>query len=118
MPAASPRRASARQPSQLADQRSGTRVAERPDEQLNPNRPSFNALELCIARRSFIDEVAGRSSKAGSVVEFGVVSGPHRRASMPGRWGLRMGDAAMRRWIVFAGLFAAVLGVTLSPAVA
>ena len=61
-------RASARQSAQLADQRSGTRVAERPDEQLKPNRPSFNALELCIARRSLMDEVAGRSSKAGSVV--------------------------------------------------
>ena len=82
MPAASPMRASARQSAQLADQRSGTRVAERADEQLKPNRPSFNALELCIARRSLIDEVAGRSSKAGSVVQFIVVSSPHRRASM------------------------------------
>ena len=69
MPAASPMRASARQSAQLADQRSGTRVAERPDEQLKPNRPSFNALELCIARRSLMDDVAGRSSKAGSVVQ-------------------------------------------------
>ena len=31
---------------------SGTLVAERPDEQLAPNRPSFSALALYIARRS------------------------------------------------------------------
>src|SRR6187551_3911240 len=65
MPAASAMRASARQSGQLADQRSGTFVADRPDEQLNPNRPSFNALALCIATLSFIDG-EGRSSKAGS----------------------------------------------------
>src|SRR5215207_6305820 len=63
MPASSPIRASARQSGQLADHRSGTLVAERPDEQLKPNRPSFSALALCIARRSLMD-AAGRSSKA------------------------------------------------------
>src|SRR5262245_3574424 len=64
MPAASAMRAMARQSAQLADQRSGTRVAERPDEQLAPNRPILSALPLYIARRSRIDGV-GRSSKAG-----------------------------------------------------
>ncbi len=65
MPASSPILASARQSAQLADQRSGTLVAERPDEQLAPNRPSFSVLALYIARRSFMDG-EGRSSKAVS----------------------------------------------------
>src|SRR5215207_3427438 len=62
MSASSASLASLRQSGQLADQRSGTLVAERPDEQLAPNRPSFSALALYIATRSFIDSV-GRSSK-------------------------------------------------------
>src|ERR1700684_1998200 len=48
-PAASASRASARQSGQLADQRSGTLVAERPDEQLAPNSPIFSALPLYMA---------------------------------------------------------------------
>src|SRR5687767_9549981 len=67
MPAASASRTSARQSGQLADQRSGTLVAERPDEQLAPNRPSFSALPLYIAKRSRIDGL-GRSSNAVSVL--------------------------------------------------
>src|ERR1043165_2048881 len=55
IPARSAICASARQSSQLADQRSGTLVAERPDEQLAPNMPIFSALLLYIARRSAID---------------------------------------------------------------
>ena len=86
MPAASAMRASARQSGQLADQRSGTLVAERPDEQLTPNRPSFSALALCIARRSRMDG-AGRSSKAGSVCPHnlaaaGLVSRAQRSTSV------------------------------------
>ena len=69
MPAASAMRASARQSAQLADQRSGTLVAERPDEQLAPNRPSFSALALYIARRSRMEAV-GRSSKAALRRDF------------------------------------------------
>src|SRR6185312_15515493 len=71
-PASSAIRASARQSSQLADQRSGTLVAERPDEQLAPNSPIFSALALYIARRSRI-EGAGRSSK-GKLRRFGLAS--------------------------------------------
>jgi hypothetical protein len=37
--------------SQLADQRSGTRVAARPEEQLLPKRPSFSLLGLKLAIR-------------------------------------------------------------------
>ena len=70
MPAASAMRAIARQSAQLADQRSGTLVAERPDEQLAPNRPILSALPLCIARRSRID-VVGRSSKAAAPDVYG-----------------------------------------------
>src|SRR5262245_38716040 len=51
MPAASAMRASFRHSGQVAGQRSGTRVAERPDEQLAPNTPILSALPLYIARR-------------------------------------------------------------------
>src|ERR1700752_901725 len=54
-PASPASRASAKQSSQLADQRSGTVVAERPDEQLAPNRPILSALPLYIAMRSRMD---------------------------------------------------------------
>src|SRR5262249_13120914 len=64
MPAASARRASARQSGQLADQRSGTQVAVREDEQLAPNTPIFSVLALYMAMRSRIDPV--RVSKARS----------------------------------------------------
>src|SRR5579883_3451376 len=56
MPASSPIRASARQSSQLADQRSGTLVAERPDEQLAPNSPILSALSLYMATRACMEE--------------------------------------------------------------
>src|SRR5262245_28555340 len=62
MPAASPICASARHSSQLADHRSGTSVAARPDEQLAPNRPSLSLLALYISRRSHCD-TTGRLSK-------------------------------------------------------
>src|SRR5579863_10056565 len=60
-PASSAIRASARQSSQLADQRSGTLVAERPDEQLAPNTPILSALPLYMAMR-FCIEAAGAST--------------------------------------------------------
>src|SRR5215472_10915447 len=56
--------AKARQSSQLADQRSGTLVAERPDEQLAPNRPILSALSLYMAMRACIDP--GRANTATS----------------------------------------------------
>src|SRR5438132_254712 len=52
MPASSAICASARQSGQLPDQRSGTIVTARPEEQLAPNRPSFSRLALPIAARS------------------------------------------------------------------
>src|SRR5580698_8081381 len=61
-PAASASRAKARQSGQLADQRSGTLVAERPDEQLAPNSPIFSALPLYMARRSFIDALGASTA--------------------------------------------------------
>jgi hypothetical protein len=57
MPAASAMRARRRQSGQLADQRSGTVVAERPDEQFAPNTPIFSAFALYMATRSPIDPV-------------------------------------------------------------
>src|ERR1700684_3732788 len=61
-PAASASRASARQSGQPADQRSGTLVAERPDEQLAPNRPIFSALPLYMAILLFMDELGASTS--------------------------------------------------------
>jgi hypothetical protein len=55
MPASSAMRAKRRQSAQLADHRSGTLVAERPDEQLAPKIPIFNALALYMAMRSRIN---------------------------------------------------------------
>jgi hypothetical protein len=54
-PASSANFASARQSGQLADHRSGTLVAERPDEQLAPNNPILSALPLYMAMRFCID---------------------------------------------------------------
>src|SRR5580692_6916874 len=54
-PASSAISASLRQSGQLADQRSGTLVAERPDEQLAPNSPIFSALPLYMAILFFRD---------------------------------------------------------------
>src|SRR5262245_54246796 len=52
MPASSAIRASLRLSGQLPDQRSGTMVTARPDEQFGPNRPICSRLELYIAARS------------------------------------------------------------------
>src|SRR5262249_27740859 len=65
MPASSAMRASRRQSGQLADQRSGTLVAERPDEQLAPKMPILSGLVLYMAMRSRID--AERASTTASV---------------------------------------------------
>src|SRR6266566_2752755 len=54
-PASSASRASVRQSGQLAAQRSGTLVAERPDEQLAPNSPILSALPLYMAMRFPMD---------------------------------------------------------------
>jgi hypothetical protein len=40
---------------QLPDQRSGTSVTARPEEQLAPNKPICSLLLPCIARRAFSD---------------------------------------------------------------
>src|ERR1700730_16465515 len=83
-PASSASLASARQSSQLADQRSGTLVAERPDEQLAPKSPILSALALYMATRSCMDAVG--ASTAFSIV-FIIAIGrypigrPHGRAS-------------------------------------
>src|SRR5208282_3969638 len=66
-PASSASRANARHSGQVAAQRSGTLVAERPDEQLAPNRPILSALPLYMAMRFFMD--ATGASTAFSVVE-------------------------------------------------
>src|SRR6516162_3413601 len=54
-PASSASLASVRQSGQLADQRSGTLVAERPDEQLAPNSPILSTLPLYMAMRFCMD---------------------------------------------------------------
>src|ERR1700736_4412039 len=51
-PAASAICASLRLSGQLPDQRSGTRVTARPDEQFAPKSPILSRFALCMARRS------------------------------------------------------------------
>src|ERR1700722_11732589 len=65
-PASSASLAGARQSSQLADQRSGTVVAERPDEQLAPNSPILSALSLYMAMRDCMDAATGASTVLSS----------------------------------------------------
>ena len=52
MPASSAMRTSLRLSGQLPDQRSGTRVTARPEEQFAPNKPILSLLALYIDRRS------------------------------------------------------------------
>src|SRR3954470_23796687 len=82
MPASSAVRARARQSGQLPDQRSGTIVTARPDEQLAPNRPSFSRFALPIAARSrcLIVRSIGRSHRcpdsAASLAEPARIASP------------------------------------------
>src|SRR5262245_66551187 len=55
MPTSSAIRASLRLSGQLPDQRSGTSVTARPDEQFAPNRPILSLFALCIDMRSCRD---------------------------------------------------------------
>src|SRR3984893_11465614 len=57
MPASSAMRASLTLSGQVPDQRSGTNVTARPDEQLAPNRPILSALPLYMAVRSCMKAV-------------------------------------------------------------
>ena len=81
MPAWSAMRASLRQSGQLADQRSGTLVAERPDEQLAPNNPMLNAFALYIAVRCCIDAVWASTA-------FPLTTKPKRKSGLRSRAGL------------------------------
>src|ERR1051325_2049548 len=55
MPASSAMRASRRLSGHESDQRSGTSVTARPDEQFGPNKPIFSALALYMLMRSRMD---------------------------------------------------------------
>src|SRR5437588_8532028 len=55
MPASSAMRASRRLSGHEPDQRSGTSVTARPDEQFGPNKPILNALALYMLMRSRMD---------------------------------------------------------------
>src|ERR1700737_712404 len=81
-PAASAMRARRRQSGQLADQRSGTLVAERPDEQFAPKTPILSALALYMAMRSCIDAV--RANMAFSIITDGGTNAPSPSASFRG----------------------------------
>src|SRR5580692_7525403 len=78
-PASSPSFASARQSSQLADQRSGTVVAERPDEQLAPNSPILSALSLYMAIRDCMDAVGASTLSSQEIVAADHTTGFGRR---------------------------------------
>src|SRR5213594_3254455 len=63
-PTSSAMRASLRLSAQLPDQRSGTMVTARPDEQLAPNSPIFRRFALYIAVRSGVVTSAVMGSKS------------------------------------------------------
>src|SRR5580704_916281 len=69
-PASSASFASARQSSQLADQRSGTVVADRPDEQLAPNKPILSALPLYMATRDCMDALGASTAISSTISDF------------------------------------------------
>src|SRR5579885_1461047 len=77
-PAASASLASARQSGQLADQRSGTFVAVRPDEQLAPNSPIFSALPLYMAILFFNDALGANIASPRFSRAFFVRLAPRR----------------------------------------
>src|SRR5580692_8852859 len=83
-PASSACLATARQSGQLADQRSGTFVAERPDEQLAPNRPILSALPLYMAMRFFMD-ATGASTAFSVCNSCGDITALLGRQSFQGR---------------------------------
>src|SRR5262245_2997804 len=93
MPASSARRAKRRQSGQLADHRSGTVVAERPEEQLAPKIPILSALALYMPMRSGID--AERASTAVSIPAKPTAH-PWRRL-LRGVLACRIGPAQRRR---------------------
>src|SRR5260370_31643636 len=62
MPASSAMRASLTLSGQLPDQRSGTKVTARPDEQLAPNRPILSALPLYMAVRCCMEAVGASTN--------------------------------------------------------
>ena len=80
MPASSAMRASLRLSGQLPDQRSGTSVTARPDEQFDPNRPILSRLALCIDRRSRADETGACTCPSRSVEALALsLAQPRRR---------------------------------------
>src|SRR5215471_9158264 len=92
IPAASAMRASRRQSGQLADHRSATVVAERPDEQLAPNRPILSRLPLYIARR-FGNE-ASRAGNGVSVLSVERHRGECESATKQSPAGARLAEIA------------------------
>src|SRR6266508_1935998 len=77
MPAASAMRASFRLSRQFPDQRSGTWVTARPDEQFAPNRPICSRLAPYMAMRSRIE--ASRTGTASLLTSFTAVALPARQ---------------------------------------
>src|ERR1700674_5803456 len=100
MPASSARRASGRQSGQLADQRSGTLVAARPEEQLAPKMPILSALPLYRLVRSRIDAV--RASKAFSIGRDSIVPPGSQPVNAPPQLSLAGSslNRHARRWAV------------------
>src|SRR5215471_18882405 len=66
MPTSSAIRASLRLSGQLPDQRSGTSVTARPDEQFAPNRPILSLFALCIDMRSWRDGAGASTVSPGA----------------------------------------------------
>src|SRR5215468_6998328 len=76
MPTSSAILASLRLSGQLPDQRSGTSVTARPDEQLAPNRPILSLFALCIDIRSWRDGAGASTGPPGSPFVSGHQASP------------------------------------------
>src|SRR5215472_10714880 len=78
MPAWSASNASFLLSGQLPDQRSGTSVTARPDEQLSPNKPICSLLPPCMAKRAFI-EGEGACIEVSFETHYSIAQKPTRR---------------------------------------
>src|ERR1700761_1306605 len=112
MPASSAMRTGARLSSQVPDQRSGTLVTARPDEQLAPNSPIFRRLPPSSIRRCGNDEFAfGTAIPLGSSradLYGGTISNANTKTMAGDEGGLSM-LTIMRAPALLATLLASLL---------
>src|SRR5262249_11853676 len=95
MPTSSAMRARARLSRHVPDQRSGTRVTARPDEQLAPNRPILSLLALYMSMRCRMEALGASTGVPHGLLRSGQASaiGPRRHAAadiLTGKYNGRM----------------------------